>query len=177
MGDGKISMANGIFSKYPIISTSYQWINEASGTGRYDDEYRAYIEATLDIEGFEVTVATTHMSYTNAFVSTSRKQQETLRLVALLRSKQSRFIFTGDLNATTDSPTIRAVSNVLRNIGPVPEKSTWTTKPFSYDGFEETELKWRLDYVFTSYDVKTISAKILDTVYSDHLPILAEVEL
>jgi endonuclease/exonuclease/phosphatase family metal-dependent hydrolase len=177
LGEGKINIANGIFSKYPIISTNWQWINEASGTGHYDDEYRAYVEVTLDVDGTEVTVATTHMSYTNAFASTPRKQQETQRLIDILKIKQSKYIFTGDLNAAPDSPIIQAVSDVLKNVGPDLNQPTWTTKPFSYDGFEETNLNWRLDYIFATPDVKVVEAKVLSTDYSDHLPVWAEVDL
>jgi endonuclease/exonuclease/phosphatase family metal-dependent hydrolase len=177
LGEGKINIANGIFSKYPIVSTNWQWINEASGTGHYDDEYRAYVEVTLDVDGMHVTVATTHMSYTNSFVSTPRKMQETQRLADILENKKERFIFTGDLNAAPDSPTIQTISKSLQNVGPDFAQPTWTTKPFSYDGFEETELKWRLDYIFATPDVKAINTKVLHTDYSDHLPVWAEIEL
>jgi len=173
LDEGKIPLANGIFSKYPIVNTNWRWINEAGGTGHYDDENRAYIEATINVSGEHVTVATTHMSYTGAFVSTSRKQEETQKLVDILKAKHSRFIFTGDLNATPDSPTIQVVSSVLKNIGPDFNQKTWATKPFSYDGFEETDLNWRLDYIFATPDIKTISAEVLKTEYSDHLPIRA----
>jgi endonuclease/exonuclease/phosphatase family metal-dependent hydrolase len=178
LGEGKINIANGIFSKYSIVSTSWEWINEPTGTDRYDDEYRAYVEVTLDIDGTRVTIATVHMSYTNAFVSTPRKQQETQYLIDILKTKKrGRFIFTGDLNAMPGSPTIEAISSVLKHIGPGVSQTTWTTKPFSYDDFEETKLNWRLDYIFATPDVKAISAEILKTKYSDHLPIFAEVKL
>ena len=55
--------------------------------------------------------------------------------------------------------------------------NTWTTKPFSYNGFKETELKWKLDYIFTSRDIKVKERKLVDTKYSDHLPILIAFEL
>jgi endonuclease/exonuclease/phosphatase family metal-dependent hydrolase len=155
----------------------WQWINEPTGTGHYDDEYRAYVEVTLDVNGTEVTVATTHMSYTNAFTYTPRKAQEVKRLVDILRTKKTNFVFTGDLNAAPDSPTIDAIGSLLKNVGPAFDQKTWTTKPFSYDGFEETELNWRLDYIFATPDVRAISAKVLHTEYSDHLPVFAEVEL
>ena len=177
LGDGKINIANGIFSRYPIVASQTKWINEPTGTGHYDDEYRAYVEVTLDIDGKEVTVATTHMSYTNAFAYTPRKEQEVKRLIDILHTKKNSFIFTGDLNATPDSPTIREISGVLHNVGPDFSQNTWTTKPFSYDGFEETELNWRLDYIFATPDVKTVYAKVINTEYSDHLPVFAEIEL
>lgn len=171
LGKDKIKIANGIFSKYPIVAANWQWINEATGTGHYDDENRAYIEVTLDVNGEEFTVATTHMSYTNAFISTSRKQQETQRLIEILKNKHRNFVFTGDLNAAPGSPTIQAVSSVLQNVGPDLSQNTWTTKPFSYDGFEETKLNWRLDYVFATSNIKTTNVEVLNTEYSDHLPV------
>jgi len=175
--DKKINIANGIFSRYPIINTKWQWINTATGTSHYDDEYRAYIEATLDVNGHELTVATTHMSYTNAFESTSRKEQEADKLAAILEPKKQNFVFTGDFNAPPEATTINKISKLLKNVGPDYAEKTWTTKPFSYDGFEETELNWRLDYIFASWDIKTVSAEVLNTEYSDHLPVLAQIEL
>lgn len=177
LGEGKINIANGIFSRYPIVDTKWEWINTATGTGHYDDEYRAYIEATLDIDRKKMTVATTHMSYTNAFVSTPRKEQEADKLTAILEAKQRNFVFTGDLNAPPDATTINKVSRCLSNVGPDLTEKTWTTKPFSYDGFEETKLNWRLDYIFATPDIKTASAEVLRTDYSDHLPVLAQIEL
>lgn len=171
LGRHKIKLANAILSRYPIVATDAQWINEPTGTGHYDDEYRAYVEATLDIEGTLVTVATTHMSYTNAFVSTARKEQELQRLVDILKTKTGNFIFTGDLNATPDSPTITAISKLLQDAGPDRSQSTWTTKPFSYDGFEAHDLQWRLDYIFASKGLNVIDSAIIETEYSDHLPV------
>lgn len=176
-GEGEIDIANGIFSRYPIIDTKWEWINTATGTGHYDDEYRAYVEATIDVSGRKLTVATTHMSYSNAFVSTLRKKQEADRLAAILKTKKQSYVFTGDLNAAPGAPTINKVSAILHNVGPNLMEKTWTTKPFSYDGFEETELRWRLDYIFATSDIKTISAEVLKTDYSDHLPVLAQIEL
>jgi endonuclease/exonuclease/phosphatase family metal-dependent hydrolase len=176
-GEGKINIANGIFSKYPITNTDWQWINEPTGTGHYDDEYRAYVEATLNVNGIEVTVATTHMSYTNAFINTPRKEQEVKRLTDILKTKKGNFVFTGDLNATPGSPTIQAISDVLQNAGPADGQNTWTTKPFSYDSFEETKLNWRLDYVFTTKDIEVIDSVIPKTDCSDHLPIITRIQL
>jgi endonuclease/exonuclease/phosphatase family metal-dependent hydrolase len=177
LGEGKIPVANGIFSRHPIIDTNWVWINAATGTGHYDDEYRAYLEATVDIDGNKLTIGTTHMSYTNAFISTSRKEQEAKKLMSILNTKKQAFVFTGDLNAPPGSPTINNISKRLVNVGPDYTKKTWTTKPFSYDGFEETQLNWRLDYIFATRDIKTVSAEVLNTEYSDHLPVKAEIRL
>ncbi len=177
LGEDEPPFVNGVFSKYPIVHTNWQWVNEAGGSGHYDDEYRAYVEVTIDVDGEQVTVATTHLFYSHGFVNTTRKEHEADRLVAILKTKSERFVLTGDLNAAPDSPTIQKVGSVLKNVGPDLSQKTWTTKPFAYDGFEENNLNWRLDYIFATPDVKTVSAEILKTDFSDHLPIWAEVEL
>ena len=43
-------------------------------------------------------------------------------------------------------------------------------------GFEEKELRWRLDYVFASKNIKVLSSQIIPTEWSDHLPVLVECE-
>jgi endonuclease/exonuclease/phosphatase family metal-dependent hydrolase len=173
----KISQANGIYSRYPITHSRRVWINEPSGSGGFDDEYRAYVEATLDLDGKAVTVGTTHMSYTHRFEETQRKHKEADALVSAFPLDRSKFIFAGDLNSTPSSYTVSKVSEYLKNGGPSFNENTWATKPFSYGGFEESELNWRLDYVFVSSDVKVVNSKILETDYSDHLPILTMVEI
>ncbi len=175
VGDDNVYFVNSIFSRYMIVSSNWEWINKPTGTGNFDDQYRAYVEVTLDVDGQELTVATTHMSFTTRFVSTPRKEQEADRLATILQTKKDRFIFTGDLNATPDSPTVQKISGILKNVGPDLSLHTWTTKPFSYDGFKEKHLNWRLDYIFATPDITPQTAGVLVTDYSDHLPILAVV--
>lgn len=175
--DGQImNLGNGIFSRFPIVSTRLAWINE-TGQGGSDDERRAYLEVTLKIPGGEVTVATTHLSFIPYFKNTPRKEREAGDLMTETTRHKTHFIFTGDLNATPDSSIVQAISRHLKNAGPEFGQKTWTTKPFSYMGFEETKRNWRLDYVLITKDIQVVSAEILETNYSDHLPILAKLEI
>lgn len=169
--------ANGIFTKFPITSSRFVWINEPVGSGGFDDEYRAYLESELIINDFTLTVGTVHMSYTHGFEVSQRKREETDRLVTELAKRKKNFIFSGDLNAQPDSYVVKSIESVLQHSGPAYDQKTWTTKPFSYNGFEETELNWRLDYVLATPDINIKSATIDKTDYSDHLPVRAEFEL
>jgi endonuclease/exonuclease/phosphatase family metal-dependent hydrolase len=174
----RVTIANGIFSRFPISRRHFAWINKPKGVGGFDDEHRAYVEANLDLPDTPpLTVATAHMSYTQRFETTPAKQAETDVLLHQLERHHDRLIFTGDLNVLPDSPTIKAVSNHLKSAGPDFQQNTWTTKPFDYQGFHETKLNWRLDYVFATSDLKPVSAEILQTDYSAHLPILAKFEV
>ncbi len=169
--------ANGIFSRFPIVKSSWSRINEPSGTGGYDDENRVYAEVTLKIDGHNFSVGTTHMSYTHMFEGTERKRTETDKILAQIGQHEQQFIFTGDLNALPGSYTVEGIGKKLVNAGPGFDQKTWTTKPFSYQGFEANELSWRLDYIFATPDIKVISSEIVATEYSDHLPMLVKFKL
>jgi endonuclease/exonuclease/phosphatase family metal-dependent hydrolase len=170
--------ANGIFTHFPIIKQRAVWINEPIGNRKgYDNEHRAYVETVLDVQGTLLTVATTHMSYTDRFESTKRKKQKVNRLVKLIKAKRKNYLLTGGFNSPPDSYTVRRISENLQNIGPNYAENTWTTKPFSNAGFSTNDLSWRLDYIFSTADIKANKAEIVPTNYSDHLPILEEITM
>lgn len=173
----ELSLANGVFARFDISKQKREWINEPKGEGGYDDEYRAYVEVILAIEGKELCVGTTHMSYTHGFEETPSKHEETDKLVSQIKDHDMPYIFTGDLNATSGSYTINSIEKILNNAGPDETQKTWTTKPFSYQGFEENKLNWRLDYAFVNNKVNVKSVKVIETPYSDHLPLLIELVL
>jgi len=175
--DKEMKQANAVLSKYPILDSRTVWINEEQGSGNYDDEYRAYVEVTQDINGEKIKVGTVHMSYTHKFEPSERKLAEAQKLVDAVSSNTEKFILAGDFNAVPGSRVVTGIENLLNNCGPEYSENTWTTKPFSYGGFEANTLDWRLDYVFATNDIKVTKAQVLTTEYSDHLPILVEIEL
>lgn len=83
----------------------------------------------------------------------------------------------GDFNSAPDSSTIKKIETRLKAIGPDYSELTFTTKPFQHEAFRVDGLEWRLDYIFATSDIKVLSSKIIETDYSDHLPILAEIEV
>lgn len=167
---------NAIFSKFPITMRRQEWINTPHGRGGYDDEYRSYVEVEISIDDKKLTVGTTHMSYTDQFEETHRKKQETDNLISHL-STNKPYVLTGDFNALPDSYTIAEINKILVNAGPAVDQNTWTTKPFSYNGFASKNLDWRLDHVFVSSDIHVVSSDIKITSASDHLPILTTIRL
>lgn len=173
------SYGNGIFSRYPIVESSFKYIRDLRKPDieivDYSQEGRVYIESVVKAEDRKLTVATTHMSYTDRFMETTDKSIETDKLIAIVKEKQGDYVLTGDFNAVPDSYTINEIEKYLKNAGPGMEKKTWTTKPFSYKGFEAKTLDWRLDYCFATPDIKIKSAEIVKTDYSDHLPLLLKV--
>ena len=178
VGWHKDSQENGILSRFPMRKTSSTFIR-APGPEESRDfttEGRVYLQAEIDIEGRFITVGTTHLSYSHRFESSEPKRQEYAKLLSLLAPRE-RFIFAGDLNSPPESEIVRELSDRYLHAGPPVSGNTWTTKPFDCNGFVETGLSWRLDYVFASPDMRVVTSRLVDTEVSDHLPILIEIEV
>jgi endonuclease/exonuclease/phosphatase family metal-dependent hydrolase len=171
---------NAIFSKYPIRDKRKFAIQDfVYDDPNFDEEGRDYIEADIDINGMLLTVGTTHMSYTDRFAGSLRRSTEDSKLIEYIGYDRTNFYFSGDLNATPKSQIINNIPRQtnLRIASPPYDENTWTTKPFSYQGFNVDTLKYRLDYAFASHDIRILSTKILQTTVSDHLPILTVIKI
>lgn len=175
--DQEMNIANAIFTRFDMVSKRNVWINQPSGTNKYDDQYRAYVEADVKVQNTTLRIGTVHMSYTHAFEPTERKLAETDNLIQEIKDNDTDFILTGDFNATPDSKVIKQLGKQLVHAGPEISENTWATKSFSYGGFVAKELNWRLDYIFTSKDIKTVEADVIKTEFSDHLPVLATFDI
>lgn len=172
--DGIGAVANGILSCLPIVSSRAIWIRRPKKGGTdFENQYRLYIEIEVEVEGRPLTVGTTHLSYTDRFEDISERQSEADALIEIARQKSQRYILTGDFNAPPAAYVPQSLDTFMNHAGPAYGVPTWTTKPHSYRGFEETELNWRLDYIFTTPDLETIASRAIITDYSDHLPIIA----
>jgi endonuclease/exonuclease/phosphatase family metal-dependent hydrolase len=177
--DGEaLQMGNGIFSKFSIVDKNFQYVQKADPKNQsYETEDRSYVEVSLDINGNLLKVGTVHLSYSPAFAMTEKKLGEAEKLYEAAKDNHQRYILTGDMNAKPDSPIIKQLEKLFIHADPNTERPTWTTKPFSYQGFDANTLDWRLDYVFATEDINVITNKIIHTQYSDHLPILTEIQL
>ena len=167
------SQCNAILSKYPLYDKSYTYVQKPTDNKNdYSKEGRVYVEAKVKINEKELTICTTHLSYTDRFIETEEKDKEVTNLINCI--KKDNYILTGDFNTNKTSKYIKWLEEKLINND---TSNTWTTKHFSYNGFTETELNWKLDYIFTTKDIKVKETKVIDTKYSDHLPILLTFEL
>ena len=175
--DGRI-LGNGIFSKFRIVKNTNFFIADPKNSNDYSSQGRSCAVSKIKINNKKIiTIATTHSSYNNKFIENEAKLNEIKRLVNFFKKNTDRLVFTGDLNVAPNTESIRQIEKYLVHCGPEYQRPTWTTKPFSYKGFEEDKLKWRLDYAFVTKDIKIINSKIIRTKYSDHLPILIEIEV
>ena len=167
-----LSQGNAILSKFEIVNEQGLFVQDASeNENDYSKEGRIYIEVDININCNILKIGTTHLSYTDRFIETKLKDKEINKLINIIKDKNKNYIFAGDLNTTKTSKYIDYIKKYLIHYD---TSNTWTTKEFSYNGFEETKLNWKLDYIFSTPDIKIENIKLYKTDISDHLPIIAE---
>jgi len=170
------NMGNAIFSKYPITRQRHLLLQRGSADIDSSSQNRGYLEIRTKIDNVIFTVGTTHLSYVDGFVETDARNKEADKLVNFLKDKQEKFVICGDFNSAPGSKTINRLEQLLVSTGPPHQLKTFATKPFVHNDFVVEGLEWRLDYIFTTRDVKVLSSKIINTEFSDHLPIVVELE-
>jgi endonuclease/exonuclease/phosphatase family metal-dependent hydrolase len=158
-------LGNAIFSKYPIVNSRAHKLSE--------EHARLAVQADIDISGTILHVFCTHLKHTH------QKPMDVQNLQAknLIKALPSdHVIVMGDFNATPESEPVKMLGAVLSNtdkvLGP-----TWSVYPEGCSVCKPQALDTRLDYIFTSKDIKTSSFKIENSKGSDHLPLSVQVEL
>lgn len=167
---------NAIFTRFQIKDSFDFALINPDDSPDHPYERRTCAVAKIQVWKTFLTITTAHKSYSSRFSEDQDKIDETEKLVNFFK-KNENIIFTWDLNLTPGTKSIKMIESELQNCWPDYKQPTWTTKPFSFMGFEENELNRRLDYVFASKNFKVISSEIISTVFSDHLPIFVELEI
>jgi len=155
-----------IFSKYPIIASKIYNLSEM--------ENRCAIRADIEVNGKVTHFFSTHLIHTHQKYSEIQDLQAENLLKVL---PQTSTIIVGDFNATPESNPIKKMSGVFVNTDSK-ELPTWSIDILGCSICKLEKLNTKLDYIFTSKDIKTESFKVEnDATGSDHLPISVIVEI
>ncbi|MEK6334771.1 MAG: endonuclease/exonuclease/phosphatase family protein [Acidobacteriota bacterium] len=153
-----------ILSRFPIISTDhrlYQNLREA--------ERRGFIRGEVLIEGRSINFVTTHLDYQ----FDEGRLFETQQLLAALKDVKPPLIVVGDFN---DTPLGQSYQLMRKQFG-----DAWAENRPADDGFSYPTDKpaKRIDYIFfrATDRVRTKRAWIVETQASDHLPVVADLEV
>lgn len=147
-----------VLSRYPIV-----------GRVRYlltsEKQQRACLETKIDTGDQVITFFSVHLGLDVA--ERERQLEELLRYTAGASPPK---VLVGDFNATPDSHEIGRVLEQFEHSFALTGTGTGYTSP------ADTPRK-TIDYVFVSPDVHTISAAVMDSLASDHLPVVADIEI
>lgn len=160
--DGVNPYGNAVLSRFPIISAETIPVPNPE-VPAYTDYYepRCLLKAKIDLWGTtEVCVA--HFGL-------NPDEQENAVNTVLAGISDEKCILMGDFNMTPQN----------RLLAPIHEKMFDTAKLFSKNllSFPSDKPKVKIDYIFTSHDIKVLTADIPADIVSDHRPCIAVAEL
>lgn len=162
---------NAILSSYPI--KEWGWARYALGPSRLA---RGYLWAIVTTPAGEVLFVSTHLTPYDRGGERAERAAQARELLAFWNGRP-RAILAGDFNDGPASDAVRAlVGGGLRDVlaaHGLGDTRTYisTGTPFARGGEN------KLDYVFTSTDLSSSDARILETAASDHLPLVVTVLL
>lgn len=159
---GKYGVA--ILSRFPIRRVDHRIYQN-----RREAERRGMIRIETKIDGKVVNFVTTHLDYQYQ----DGRLFEAEQLLEFLRDVKGPLIIVGDFN---DEPSGATYKLMLNQFDDAWLKSRQTTNGLSYPADKPTK---RIDYAFVrkSDGLNVKKAWVVDTLASDHIPVVAEVEL
>ena len=161
--DGGYGVA--IVSRYPIVGKRTVAIPapepaERKYGGYYED--RVLLVAEIDVEGKLLTVINTHYGL---------NPDEIERAVTLtereLRHIDTPVLLMGDLNMTAENPLYGRLTAALRDTTPDP------MMPLTFPSNTPCE---KIDFIFASEGLTTAEPRVPETLVSDHLPYVVDVQ-
>lgn len=153
-----------ILSRFLIQKADHQKYENKPETER-----RGMLLVEVEVDGKKLNFVTTHLDYQYE----DGRLLETEQLLRLLEGVQGPLIVTGDFN---DEPSGAAYKLMLTRFGDSWTRSKAKGAGFSYPANKPTK---RIDYIFyrESDRVRAKKAWVVNTLASDHLPVMAELEI
>ncbi len=147
-----------VLSKYPIVEQQRYLLTS-------EEQQRACLQTRVDIGGQDLHFFAVHLGLN----SEERKRQldEVLTYTAQVPAPE---VLVGDFNAHPDSHEIQRVLDQFQDAFALGGTGSGYTSPA--EGPRET-----IDYIFVSPDIQVASAQVIPSLASDHLPVVAEIEV
>lgn len=149
----------GIMSVYPLENCAMDQLEVRKG-----DEARILAGATINVNGRQIKIYNTHLS----FEDTDQRKQQWNFISETLANEQLPFVLSGDFNVTDiqEFSYLTGVSSV----------NNAQTQYETYIGEDDGGFRC-LDNIFVSDDLKVLSQRMGETSASDHRPLVAEIQL
>lgn len=152
---------NSIFSKYKILNTKIHSLP-------YTVEPRIVFESNFNLGKKKLTVLVTHLSVLNL-----DRHRQIKKVMDIVNSFDNEVVLLGDFNAVKNSTIIKKLekkTGLRSSFHEKHKKSKKSTFPVWYP-------IWYFDYIFVSEGIKVLDSKIIDTIASDHYPVISTLEI
>ena len=182
--DPQSTFGNAVFSKHKILNKNvivlktFEPVTLEELDGESAAEIRPLISrhlltAQVNLFGKEIAILSWHGAWTAPPVDTAETLRQSRLVANYLSSLKTHFILGGDLNNTPDSKTVGLVSKVANNLM-FGSSVVQTTHPKIH---KIAPRGFLIDYVFVSPHFRLVSIKVPQVLISDHLPVVAVLEI
>jgi endonuclease/exonuclease/phosphatase family metal-dependent hydrolase len=157
-----------ILSRYRILDHENTLLPKFEGS-----EQRGLLEALIKVRGVRLRIYNTHLQHNSPTPESGRAQRQ-LQVAAILaetaESAGRSHALVGDLNAEPDAPEMQPLLDRFED--------AWTLAGEG-EGFtlSSTNPTVRIDYILVSPGIDVAQALVPSSLASDHLPVVAELEL
>ena len=171
-GYAEHSWGGNVYTDGPAIFSKYEMSNKKTYVLSKKDK-RAAVSCDIKVGNRLIHVFSTHLLHTHQKLDDEQEIQAATLIKGL---PNNNVILMGDFNATPDSSVIKNVRKVLIDTD-TKSLPTWSVYREGCLTCNQQTVEIKLDYIFTSKDIKTGSFTVEESKASDHLPISAIVEV
>lgn len=162
LDDGHNPFGNAVLTRLPVKEFSIIPIPDPENpTGSYWYETRNILKMVTDTDP-QVTFLITHFGLND-------DEQENAIKTFCESYVDERCVFMGDFNARPEHPILTEIKKRMND----------TSEPFDkpFLTFPAHAPNRKIDYIFASRDIKALSFEVPEIILSDHLPVVAEIEV
>ncbi|WP_247004322.1 endonuclease/exonuclease/phosphatase family protein [Halosolutus gelatinilyticus] len=157
-----------VLSEYPIRHSRNHEITRLSPLlGPEPQSAPGFPEVSVNVRGVRVSFFATHLDYR---ADPSVREMQVGDMLEIVDADRGPTLLVGDLNAPPGAPELRPLWDEFDDAWNVRSEEPGYTFP------AETPTK-RIDYVLTSSDVETDAVEVVETLVSDHRPVIAELSI
>lgn len=162
----KAVYGTAILSKHPIKKAISRQFSRTFPTPR-----KGFVFCEIELPGkHRVSVASIHATWIN-ILSRATREKQMHEIIEHFSEIDTPFILSGDFNSHFSRPLDRSLETLLKGL-PV----------FAHEHHDNSQItypktKRRIDWIFPSKHFKIVEYRTIETRVSDHLPLLATLEL
>lgn len=182
LGDADASFGNAVFSKWPILASRIVILNtfkpltfsEFGDSSLWGKFARHMLDVTGEFSGRRLHIISVHCRRIAPPVDNPESSRQANLIAEHLRSLGDKpFILGGDFNMPPESRVIKTISDVSKNL----MAGSGVVQTLNPQVHELGEKGYLVDFIFTSRHFKKISIEVPQVTVSDHLPVVARLEI
>ncbi|MFG6120960.1 endonuclease/exonuclease/phosphatase family protein [Thalassobacillus sp. B23F22_16] len=168
-GEPRRQFGVAILSKYPIIKATNHDITRLSTQNTTPEPALApgFAEAIINVKGALVPFYSTHLDYRG---DPTVRIMQVDDMLNIFDEQAGEKVLLGDMNATPEAPELSPLFDRFTDAwSAVSDELGYT--------FSALAPSKRIDYIFASESIEVQDAEVIDTLASDHLPVVADLAL